>query len=403
MTTDVEVLIVGSGPAGSSTALHLAKLDPALARATVVLEKSAHPRHKLCGGGLVVDVDTVLANLGLDLADVPHVDAAWANLDFHGRGTRTRPHGDIAFHVVRRREFDHWLADRVRDAGVPIHEHTEVLAIRPGPDHVQVETTRGTWRARAVVGADGTKGMVRRTLAGDHGAMARLVEVMIPPPPGGTVARDEALFDFQHIPHGVQGYFWSFPMVIEGRTMRNLGIYDSRVDQHAPLSGSLKRFLERELAAQGVALADHKLEGHPIHLYSTRSTLSAPHVLLVGDAAGADPLLGEGISPAFGYGDLAARTLSDAFARGDLSFSDYTRRVHASPLGRSLRRRHLTARLVYSVRSPTLQRLLWWHLRPVVHHFVRELVFGWARHTTPHPLPACPQPTLQAPHNLAQH
>src|SRR5688572_17878594 len=128
MTTDVDVLIVGSGPAGCSTALHLAKRAPSLARRTLVLEKSSHPRHKLCGGGLVVDVDVILRDLGLDVVDVPHVDATWAHLNFRGRGTRTRPHGGIAFHVVRRREFDSWLANRVRDAGVTIQEHTEVLA-----------------------------------------------------------------------------------------------------------------------------------------------------------------------------------------------------------------------------------------------------------------------------------
>ena len=48
----VDLLIIGSGPAGCSTALHLARLDPALARRTVILEKAEHPRHKLCGGGL---------------------------------------------------------------------------------------------------------------------------------------------------------------------------------------------------------------------------------------------------------------------------------------------------------------------------------------------------------------
>jgi flavin-dependent dehydrogenase len=400
MTTDVDVLIVGSGPAGCSTALHLAKFAPALAQRCVVLEKSSHPRHKLCGGGLVVDVDTILHNLGLDLNDVPHVDATWAHLNFQGRGTRTRPHGDIAFHVVRRREFDHWLADRVRDTGVPIHEHTEVLALDRRPDHVVVETSRGTFRARAVIGADGTKGMVRRKITGDSGAMARLLEVMIPPPASGDVPPDEAVFDFRHIPHGVQGYYWSFPMVIEGRAMRNLGIYDSRVVDDAPLSGSLKRYLEQELAAQGVALADCKLEGHPIHLYSQRSVMSAPHILLVGDAAGADPLLGEGISPALGYGELAARALIDAFASGDLEFHDYTRRVHRSPLGRSLRRRLLTARLVYGMTRPAVHRFMWWHMRPFVHHFIREFVFGWARPGEPSRLPAGAVPTLQPqPHH----
>src|SRR5262245_10288957 len=93
---DVDVLIVGSGPAGCSTALHLARRSPALARRTVILEKSAHPRHKLCGGGLVSDVDTIVRNLGLDLAEVPQVDATWANLNMHDRGLRMNL-GEIAF------------------------------------------------------------------------------------------------------------------------------------------------------------------------------------------------------------------------------------------------------------------------------------------------------------------
>lgn len=386
MTTDVDVLIVGSGPAGSSTALHLAKFAPSLARRSVVLEKSSHPRHKLCGGGLVPDVDVVLAGLGLSVADVPHVDANWAHLNYEGRGTRTRPRGDIAFHVVRRREFDHWLVDRVRDTGVPVHEQTEVLSVDRQPDHVLVETSRGTFRARAVVGADGTKGMTRRAIAGDHGAVARLVEVMIPPPPGEEVPADEALFEFRHVSDGVQGYFWSFPMVIEGRSMRNLGVYDSRVVD-APLSGSLKRFLEEGLERYGVHLADCKLEGHPIHLYAPRSVLSAPHLLLAGDAAGADPLLGEGISPALGYGDLAARALVDGFSRGDLDFAGYTDRVRRSRLGRALHRRYLAARLVYGVRSSLAQRVLWRHLKPFVHSLVRNYVFGWARPPEPYRLP----------------
>lgn len=69
----------------------------------------------------------------------------------------------------------------------------------------------------------------------------------------------------------------------------------------------------------------------------------------------------------------------DALARDDLSFADYTRRVHASPLGRSLRTRRLAARLIYGVRSPLLHRLVWWHMGPVMRRFILKYVFNWAR------------------------
>jgi len=397
MTHEVDVLIIGSGPAGCSTALHLARLAPALARRTAVLDRNEHPRHKLCGGGLVSDVDTILDNLGLDIDEVPHVDAEWAMLHFQGRGVRMRLK-DIAFHVVRRREFDGWLAGKVRDSGVALHEKTQALSLRQVDGGVLVETNRGTFRARVVVGADGTKGFVRRAISGDAGPIARLVEVMVPPPRGPSpdplVPDDEALFEFRNIASGVQGYFWSFPMQIEGRPMRNFGVYDSRVNDDAPLSGSLKGFLEQELARQGLRIADCKVEGHPIHMFAPRSVLSAPNVILVGDAAGVDPLLGEGISLALGYGELATHAIIDAFARDDLGFRDYTSRVHRSPMGHSLRYRHHAARLVYGMQHPALQRIVWWHLRPLVRRFVSKFVFNWARASTF--APPSPHPTAHA-------
>ena len=39
---DADVIIVGAGPAGASTALHLERLNPKLAARTLVLEKSRH-------------------------------------------------------------------------------------------------------------------------------------------------------------------------------------------------------------------------------------------------------------------------------------------------------------------------------------------------------------------------
>ncbi|MGB9775078.1 MAG: NAD(P)-binding protein, partial [Anaerolineae bacterium] len=39
-----DVIIVGAGPAGLSTALHLQQMSPDLASRTVILEKARHPR-----------------------------------------------------------------------------------------------------------------------------------------------------------------------------------------------------------------------------------------------------------------------------------------------------------------------------------------------------------------------
>src|SRR5262249_43994524 len=82
--------------------------------------------------------------------------------------------------------------------------------------------------------------------------------------------------------------------------------------------------------------------------------VAAPHALLVGDAAGCDALMGEGISFALEYGTLAADAIVDARRRGDWTFGRYARAVERGSLGRKLRRLALLARLFYGPRRP------WW-------------------------------------------
>src|SRR5262249_47554200 len=73
----------------------------------------------------------------------------------------------------------------------------------------------------------------------------------------------------------------------------------------------------------------------------------APPVPPAGDAAGCDPLMGEGISFALEYGMLAADAVVAARASGDYSFGTYTRAVRKGSLGKKLRRLGLGARLFY--------------------------------------------------------
>ncbi|HJQ85535.1 MAG TPA: hypothetical protein VKA21_15715, partial [Candidatus Binatia bacterium] len=69
------------------------------------------------------------------------------------------------------------------------------------------------------------------------------------------------------------------------------------------------------------------------------------------DAAGVDPLMGEGISFALEYGIAAADAILDARARRDWSFLAYRRAVARGPLGRKLRRLDLATRLFYGPRQ----------------------------------------------------
>src|SRR5512140_1481623 len=136
MTTEMqtpmyEVVIVGGGPSGLSTALHLARLSPELISRTLILEKAHYPRTKLCAGGLVADAEVLLQRLGLDVSEVPHVDASAVHLDFSAKGlTVALPKGHT-LRIVRRDEFDNWLARKAQAAGIEIRQGVGVRRVVP--------------------------------------------------------------------------------------------------------------------------------------------------------------------------------------------------------------------------------------------------------------------------------
>ncbi len=397
---EIEILIIGSGPAGSSTALHLAQVAPELIPRTLILEKAHHPRPKLCGGGLVIDAEVLLERLGLDVSEIPHTDAALARFDFEGRGLAIRVPGRHALRVIRRDAFDAWLAGKVRQAGFELREGVTVTDVRPGADGVTVETDSGTFQARVVVGADGSNGVVRRCVLPESPLhTARLLEVLTPAAhphhPAGTSPKSEgirggpgreleresvAFFDFFPVPQGIAGYVWDFPTQVEGQPMRCWGIYDTNL-----LAGRsrppLKTPLAEEMARHGYDLSACELQGHPIRWFSPRREFSVPGVLLAGDAAGADGIFGEGISLALGYGQVAAQALKAAFARDDFSFSNYRRRLLSSPLGHALSARWAITHIIYRLHWRWFQRFFWRHMRLVISLAAWALVINWARRT----------------------
>jgi len=60
---DYAVMIVGGGPAGISTWMHLHKEAPELAAQSIVIEKAVFPRQKVCAGGLCIRAVFMLTNL----------------------------------------------------------------------------------------------------------------------------------------------------------------------------------------------------------------------------------------------------------------------------------------------------------------------------------------------------
>ncbi len=385
---EYDIIILGSGPAGISTALHLAQVAPELVSRTLILEKEKHPRHKLCGGGILADGEVLLHRLGLDLAEIPHCDVDWAKFEFNGRAPgepgqgmkmRCEEDGTYAFRTIQREEFDGWLVGKARERGVQIEEGVKVTGVIREKGGVRLETDRGDFWGKVVVGADGSNSLVRRAvLPIEKAHSARALEVVTPLGGRSEKGKQDATFDFWVVKRGIRGYTWDFPGKRDGKEVRVRGVYDANTGGRAP-GISLMEALGEELRRHGLDLEDYEAQGFPIRWFEPRSTFSAAHILLVGDAAGVDALVGEGISMSLGYGEVAARVLWEAFAKGDFSFSGYKRAVMCSSMGRALRWRNWLAKVFYRVQSRRLQGFFWGRLGAAIEWVVRRVVIGWAK------------------------
>ena len=353
-----DIIIVGSGPAGLSTALHLNRFAPGFGLDTLILEKSRHPRPKLCAGGILAEGEAILAKLGLDLKEVPHVDVEKALFNYEGRGLAARFFNQKPiFRTVRRNEFDAWLVGKARERGIEIREEISIKKVENFEEYALVKTDQGDLRAKMVVGADGSNSVVRRTVEQNpRSHVGRALEVIASPKNGEN--ETIASFDFLSVPKGISGYGWDFPAKIKGEPMRCWGIYDSNIvnrEGRAPL----RQVLADEMKRHGYSLDDYELKGHSIRWYEPTNTPAIPRVMLVGDALGVDALLGEGISPALGYGKVAAKEILRAFEKNDFSFQRYKGRLLRSRLGGTLWRRTFIAKFFYRIKSARLQRIIW--------------------------------------------
>ncbi|MBN2207909.1 MAG: geranylgeranyl reductase family protein [Candidatus Coatesbacteria bacterium] len=299
MSADFEVIVVGGGPAGARCALDLASAGVEVA----LLEKESIPRFKLCAGGLSARAKDLL---GLDVT--PSILNEVEAIEFLGHHrVRLRKDSPAIFGwVVDRERFDALIVDEARKAGCIVFEQSAVETIDAREKKAKLTCKGGAvFGARAVVGADGARSVIRRGL-GVERLKRRGVTVMFELEPIGadTLADNVIRLDFGVIPWG---YVWVFPY---GAKL-SVGAMTSK--SHLP---DAKRGVLEYVAQNEALTARFKarfLGGCTVPFWTRERGQGRANCILVGDAAGlVDAFIGEGLTWAVKSGQLAASAILDA-------------------------------------------------------------------------------------------
>jgi flavin-dependent dehydrogenase len=317
-----DVLIVGGGPAGASTAFQLARRGVRVR----VLDRAAFPRSKPCAECLSPQASRLLHDMGA-LDSLEHAGAQLRGMSVRAPGGRSArgdyeaPHGFNAFRPrglsIRRERLDAVLIQCARSAGASVDERVRVTDVsRDGHGRVSgvvVMDDRGARRelfARVVVGADGLLSIVGRRL--------RLSRAAVWPRRISLVAhyhgvRDVGEYGEMHIERdafvgiadvggGVTTVAAVFPVARAREMSRDrAGFLDAWLSSKPHLR---ERF----------ATATHEGEVSAVGPFASRARRAThPGALLVGDAADFyDPFTGEGIYAALRGGELAAAAVAPA-------------------------------------------------------------------------------------------
>jgi geranylgeranyl reductase family protein len=388
---EADVIVVGAGPAGATTAFYLAQsgLD------VLVLEKSRFPREKVCGDGLTPRAVKTLVNMGISVTE----QDGWVRnkgLRVIGAGKRLElPWPELAsypgYGLVRTRlDLDETLARRAQQAGARLLEGVTVTGPVRGERTGRITGVTGrpnggeerTYKARVVVAADGNSSRLSVAMGlrkRDDRPLGVAVRTYYRTPRHD----DDYLESWLDLWDGdrlLPGYGWIFGMG-DGTSNVGLGLLNtSDAFGHTDYHALLRKWLEGMPVEWGYTEENRTqpIRGAALPMGFNRTPHYHQGLLLAGDAGGmVNPFNGEGIAYAMESGEILARTIVQALARSRRAETEQVLAGYPHALSQAYGGYYALGRtFVKLIGKPTLMRIATKHSmgRPALMRFALKLL-----------------------------
>lgn len=315
---ETDVLVIGAGPGGSSTAKHAA-----LNGADVILmdKKSEIGAPKRCAEGVSKEG---LKKLGIE------PNSRWVTKELSGVRLVSPNGTDVwlteeqvklpeAGYILERKVFDKFMAMDAARAGATIMIKTLARGMRKDYDGyvVSCESMGEDFeiKAKIVVGADGPESRVGRWGGLKTAVKPKNMESGIQFEMVGLEMDNPDCIEFYFGSVAPGGYAWIFP---KGDDIANvgLGIVSTYTDKTA--YEHLVEFVKNCPATKNAQPVELNIGGDPVG--GMLKTLVSDNLMIVGDAAGhVNPLTGGGIITALEAGMYAGQVAAGAVKDGDYS------------------------------------------------------------------------------------